>query len=339
MALAVVLASVLCLTQCSSASDSEKPRSGWAERSPDRRPTDRSPEGGEPSRKPSASATPSSPSSGGRVRADLERRVTGYTSGFSEDSGYRRPSARDRRTVAEGVALLLDRHRSRAERRLADVDFRVRTVVDTGSGRRYAEVSDLSEDASAPRGWGRVYVDLDSPIRWSVQVPHPVADRHTERLGAALLSRSPGGVMVIAGAHRKAGRDDEADVAHRRKSVFHAICDELAKRGVPGIQVHGMADDSAPKYDVVASTGKGREAVSEGRDLADALRRRGYDVCRAWARSCPLEGRKNVQGRGAAAQDTEFLHVEFGARIRDRERHLRAAVSAMASVTRDWRRM
>lgn len=341
MALAVVMAGVLCLTQCSSASDSEQPRSGWAERSPDRRPSDsRSPGDRDPSATPSPSTAPSSsPPSRGRVRADLERRVTAYTAGFSEDSGYRRPSAADRRTVAEGVALLLDRHRSRAERRLADVDFQVRTVTDTDSGRRFAEVSDLSEDASAPRGWGRVYMDLDSPIRWSVQVPHPVADRHTERLGAALLSRSPGGVMVIAGAHRKAGRDDEADVAHRRKSVFHAICDELAKRGVPGIQVHGMADDSAPKYDVVASTGKGREAVAEGRDLADALRRRGYDVCRAWARSCPLEGRKNVQGRNATAQDTEFLHVEFGARIRDRGRHLRAAVSAMASVTRDWRRM
>ncbi|MFH8791919.1 hypothetical protein [Streptomyces sp. NPDC017941] len=273
------------------------------------------------------------------AHAGLEERVTAYTSGFSEESRYRRPTRDERRAVAEGVALLLDRHRSRAERRLADVDFGIRTVTEPGTGRRYAEVFDRSDDAEAPRGWGRAYVDLDSPIRWSVQVPHPVADRNTEHLGAALLGRSPGGVLVIAGAHRKAGHGDEADVAHRRKSVFHAICDELAKRGVPGIQVHGMADDSAPRYDVVASTGRGREAVAEGRDLADALRRRGYEVCRAWARSCPLEGRRNVQGRTAWAEETEFLHVEFGAGIRDSRGGRRGAVAAMGAVTRDWRRM
>ncbi|QIB42990.1 hypothetical protein [Streptomyces aureoverticillatus] len=304
--LAAVTAGVLSLTQCTSSSHDDRPR-------------------------------PAADDDGSRT--GLEDVVTGYTAGFSEDSGYRRPSRTERHAVAEGVGLLLDRHRARAERRLADVDFQVRTVTDSGTGRRYAEVSDRSEDAAAPRGWGRVYVDLDSPIRWSVQVPHPVADRNTERLGAALLSRSSGGVMVLAGAHRKAGRGDEADVAHHRRSVFHAICDELAKRGVPGIQVHGMADDSAPRHDVVASTVKGREAVREGRDLADALRRRGYDVCRAWARSCPLEGRKNVQGRNAWAQETEFLHVEFSPKIRDRRKHMKAAVAAMTTVTRDWRRM
>lgn len=321
---AVAVAAVLSLTQCTAPDD-----------------------GGRPSASGGSSADGRSPSSGGgsgggaRGTGDggIEARITAYTAGFSENSGYRRPSHRERSTIAEGVGLLLDRHRARAERRLADVDFQVRTVTDERTGRRYAEVSDRSEDAAAPRGWGRAYVDLDSPIRWSVQVPHPVADRNTERLGAALLSRSPGGVLVIAGAHRKAGRGDEADVAHRRKSVFHALCDALAERGVPGIQVHGMADDSAPRHDVVASTVKGREAVREGRDLADALRRRGYDVCRAWARSCPLEGRENVQGRNAWAQETEFLHVEFGAKIRDRREHRNAAVAAMAKVTRDWRRM
>nr|WP_157166219.1 hypothetical protein [Streptomyces typhae] len=310
--LALALAGVLSLTQCGSSDDgSEGRRGSFGERD---LPAD----------------------------AGVEELITAYTSSFSEDSGYDRPTRDERRAVADGVALLLDRHRSRAERRLADVDFRVRTVTEPSTGRRYAEVSDrldVDGDSEAPRGWGRAYIDLDSPIRWSVQVPHPVADRSTEHLGAALLSRSPGGVLVIAGAHRKAGRGDEADVAHRRKSVFHAICDELAKRGVPGIQVHGMADDSAPRYDVVASTGRGREAVAEGRDLADALRRRGYEVCRAWARSCPLEGRRNVQGRTAWAEETEFLHVEFGAGIRDSRAGRRKAVAAMAAVTRDWRRM
>lgn len=287
---------------------------------------------------PSAPSAPeNTPDRDHKPAHGLERLVTDYTSGFDEDSGYRRPTREDRRTTAAGIALLLDHKRAEAERRLADVDFVVRTVTDP-AGRRFAEVADRSEGGAAPRGWGRVYVDLDSPVRWSVQVPHPVADRYTERLGAELLSRAEGGVLVVAGAHRKAGRGDEADVAHRRDSVFHAVCAELARRGLPGVQLHGMDDDSAPEHDVVASTGRGREAVAEGRDLADALRERGYDVCRAWARSCPLAGRSNVQGRTAAARDVPFLHIEFDARIREDRDRSREAVEELADVTRTWRR-
>ncbi|MEV5977731.1 hypothetical protein [Streptomyces sp. NPDC052114] len=307
--LGLVTATVLSLAQCGSGSSDE---------------------GSKPSgkdRRPSATA---------RSGEDLERLVTDYTAGFHEDSGYRRPSRDDRRTVAEGVGLLLDNHRSEAERRLSDVDFAVRTVTDPIGGRRYAEISDRSEDGAAPRGWGRVYIDLDSPVRWSAQVPHPVADRNTERLGARLLSRSPGGIMVIAGAHRKAGRGDSADVAHRRDTVFHAVCDELVRRGLPGVQLHGMADDSAPDHDVVASTGKGRKAAPEGRALADALKDRGFEVCRAWARSCPLAGRTNMQGRAAADRGVPFLHVEFGPRIRENRDHEGRAVEALTKITQRW---
>ncbi|QCX79713.1 hypothetical protein C9F11_30610 [Streptomyces sp. YIM 121038] len=325
----MALAAVASLTQCGSPSDGERrPAASDGSRSPEREPS--SPGPSTPGSRPT--------DADGSDEENLERLVTDYTSDFAADTGYRRPSAVERRKVAEGVSLLVDRKRERAERRLSDVDFTVRTITDAATGRRYAEVTDRSDHAPAPRGWGRVYVDLDSPVRWSAQVPHPVADKNTERLGVQLMRRSPGGVLIIAGAHRKAGRGNEADVAHRRKSVFHAICDELARRGLPGIQIHGMADDSAPDHDVVASTGKGRVAVAAGRDLADALRRRGYEVCRAWARSCPLEGRTNMQGRDAAEQETEFLHVEFAPKLRGERKHRRAAVAAMAEVTRDWRR-
>ncbi|MFF1376172.1 hypothetical protein [Streptomyces sp. NPDC058308] len=314
--LGLVTAAVLTLAQCagSSSQDSEKPRSDGdrSTAAPDGR-TDRS----------------------GETLTDL---ISAYTAGFNENSGYRRPSPTDRRTVAAGVALLLDHRRPQAERRLADVDLAVRTVTDKAAGRRYAEIADRSEDGAAPRGWGRVYVDLDSPARWSVQIPHPVADRDTERLGAELMRRSPGGVLVLAGAHRDAGRGDSADVAHRRDTVFHAVCDELVRRGLPGLQLHGMADDTAPDHDVVASTGRGREARTEGRALADALREQGWDVCRAWARSCPLAGRSNVQGRAASARDVPFLHVEFGPRIREDSAHARAVVGELAKVTRGWQR-
>ncbi|MGX4689211.1 hypothetical protein [Streptomyces sp. JNUCC 63] len=269
---------------------------------------------------------------------DLVARVDAFTAGFRDRRSYQPPTRVDRDTVAQGVLLFLDGRHQQAQQRLATVDFEIRTLVDRGTGRRFAEVFDRSEDGSAPRGWGRVYLPLDSPARWSVQVPHPIADQATERLGAHVLLSSHGGVMIIAGAHRNAGRGDSADMAHRRDSVFDAVCARLAERGFPGLQIHGFAADSAPDYDVIASTGRGRIALAEGRTLANALRDQGFSVCRAWVRNCPLEGRTNVQGRKAAAQHVPFLHVEFGIGPRTDEQLTARVVEAVGRLTTDWAR-
>ncbi|MFE7134716.1 hypothetical protein ACFVIM_28030 [Streptomyces sp. NPDC057638] len=271
-------------------------------------------------------------------RVDLTDRIDEYTARFGENAGYRQPTRTDRRTVAHAVSLFLDGHRNQAQQQLAGMDFALRTITDIPSGRSFAEIADDTEGTRSPRGWGRVYLALDRPVRWSVQVPHPVADRNTERLGTRVLLGSPGGVLVIAGAHRKAGMGNAADVAHRTDSVFDAVCDELTERGIPGIQIHGFADDSVPDHDVVASTGKGRVALAEGRELSDELAERGFTVCRGWVRDCPLEGRTNVQGRKAAAEDVPFLHVEFSNRLRTDTRRSDRAAAAIDRITEDWAR-
>ncbi|MEU1463040.1 hypothetical protein ABZ467_20580 [Streptomyces sp. NPDC005727] len=276
------------------------------------------------------------PAQGGGERVDLARSVADYTSRFGPDRTFLPPGRADREDIAEAIGLLLDGHRDRAERRLAQRDFTVRTLVDRAYGHRYAEVADRTDTAVTPRGWGRVYVDLEHRPSWSVQVPHPVSDHGTEQLGVRVLRGSPGGVLVIAGAHRKSGSDDSADVAHRRDTVFHAICAELARRGMPGIQLHGFAASSAPGYDVIASTGAGSEGRQEGRELADRLRGRDFRVCRAWVRSCPLEGRTNLQGRVADAEDVSFLHVEFSPEVRAGGRATARAAGAVAGITRAW---
>ncbi|KUN04964.1 hypothetical protein AQI95_18410 [Streptomyces yokosukanensis] len=276
------------------------------------------------------------PAPKGAAQIDLSREVADYTGRFGPDGGYRRPGRADRTEIAAAVGLLLDGHREQAEQRLSQRDFTVRTVVDRPSGHRYVEVADRTDAAVTPRGWGRVYLDADHRPSWSVQVPHPAFDLGTEQLGVQVLRGSPGGVMVIAGAHRKAGAGNSADVAHRTDTVFHAICAELARRGMPGIQLHGFAASAAPDYDVIASTGAGTAARPEGRELADALRGHGFDVCRAWVRSCPLEGRTNMQGRTADADHVPFLHVEFSPTIRAGGRPAERAAAAIAEITRRW---
>ncbi|MEV0779729.1 hypothetical protein ACIBLA_31760 [Streptomyces sp. NPDC050433] len=264
----------------------------------------------------------------------LERRLSSYASDVVADSRFRPPDRAEREALAEGVALYVDGEHTKGARRLADVDFGVRIVRDAPPGRRYAEIADRTDETR--RGWGRVYVDLDTPPRYSVQVPHPVADAYTERLGAGVLRGAPGGVLVIAGAHRRAGDGDAADVAHRRDTVFHAVSAELVDRGLPGIQVHGFADSSVPGRDLVVSTGAGTLARPQARTLATALDDDGFRVCRAWVDKCPLEGRSNKQGRLAADEDVPFLHVEVSRAVRGDAARTARAVAAMATAVREW---
>ncbi|MFJ8166090.1 hypothetical protein ACIRBY_34940 [Streptomyces sp. NPDC096136] len=250
------------------------------------------------------------------------------------------------------------------------MDYRLDTFTDGPGGRRYAEVADAAaRSGPADRGWGRVYVDLGAPVRWSVQVPHPVADQDTERLGVAVLRGAPGGVMVLAGAHRRAaggpgggdggdgggeegdgtadgnaagggnavgGGTGEADMAHRTDSVFHAVVAELTRRGLPGIQLHGFADSTVPGAGAVVSTGTGDAAAADAARLAAQLSSRGVRPCRAWSGSCRMSGRGNAQGRLAAELGTRFLHLELARSVRADPGRREEAARAIASVTAVW---
>ncbi|MEV0847292.1 hypothetical protein AB0J21_15730 [Streptomyces sp. NPDC049954] len=264
---------------------------------------------------------------------DLEQRIASFTGPFGKDTGYTGPTRSERETVAAGLGLLLDGKREAARTTLATTGYVLRVLTDRYSGRRYAELAERLPTGRRARGWGRVYVDLDRSARWSVQVPHPVADLRTERIGVAVLRETPGGVLVLAGAHRAAGEGREADVAHREDTVFQAVCALLTRRGIPGVQLHGFADASSPGDDVVLSPGRGEDGLAQARRLSGALAGRGFEVCRAWTvPRCPLAGRTNVQGRYAAEAGVPFLHVELSHRLRT-DPGLSAALVATLTTT------
>ncbi|MDJ0383559.1 hypothetical protein [Streptomyces sp. G-G2] len=269
--------------------------------------------------------------------SDLEERIARFTAGFGEHGGYRIPTTDERTTLSQAIAFVLDGRPEDARTRLATVGYTIETVTDSVSGRRYAEMADgLGESGRESRGWGRVYIDLDHPARWSVQVPHPLADARTELLGARVLRGAPGGILVIAGAHRNAGKDGAADMAHRRDSVFNAVIDELAHRSLPAIQLHGFANDSFPGRDAVVSTGAGDKARADAAQLSASLRREGLNVCTAYTERCRLSGTENEQGQLAAGKDLRFLHIELNKTVRGDDETLDRAAASITQLTDSW---
>ncbi|WP_373305494.1 hypothetical protein [Streptomyces inusitatus] len=271
-----------------------------------------------------------------RELVNLGDRITEYAKRPGAREPYRPPGEARRERLARGTGLLLDGDTKAAEQLLKSAGFRITRLTDTASGRRYDEIAALDPGRGAR--WGRLYLSAGSGIRWNVQVPHPVSDRDTESLGARLLESAPGGALVLAGAHRDAGRNGSADVAHRTDSVFHTIVAELQKRGVPGVQLHGFAERSTRPYEAVISTGAVRTAPEEAAALADRLESRGLRVCRGWSGRCPLEGIANVQGEAAERHRATFVHVELAPAARGDGREAATALAALTRLLTTWSR-
>jgi hypothetical protein len=269
-----------------------------------------------------------------RELADLRDRILSYTADFRPDGPYTPPDRVERNRLSRAVGHLLDKDAAGAQRLLTPIGLRVTRLTDTGSGRRYDEIAATGPGRASQ--WGRLYLTADSRTRWNVQVPHPVSDQDTERLGLRLLEGGPGGSLVLAGAHRKAGRDGAADVAHRQDSAFHTIVEALQRHGVPGLQVHGFAESSGRPYDAVVSSGAAQSAPGAASALADRLEAGGLHVCRGWSAHCPLEGTLNAQGRSAVREHSQFLHVELAPGARGDGPDAAEAAGALGELLAGW---
>jgi hypothetical protein len=189
-------------------------------------------------------------------------------------------------------------------------------------------VSPTTDDTGRPftllrgtaHGWGSVL--LRRPSDLLVEVPHPGSDRLTARLGLDLFHAIPTATLLVAGAHR-----NQADVAHRTDSLFHAFAQTLA---LPELQLHGFAADTAPGVDAVVSAGAGEQGELH-RQVEKALIGHGFRV----GHHERLAGRTNAQGIAAAAAGRTFLHLELAPLLRDRRRG--DVVDAVAKAVADTR--
>ncbi|NLU83815.1 hypothetical protein [Rhodococcus sp. HNM0569] len=254
-----------------------------------------------------------------------------------ESTNYVPPSPGAAQAVAAGVAELLDTGSTSLD------SYDLEPVSISGgnaeSGGESPGVSALVEQGKPTAGNGLYVVrDVTSPL--VVQIPHPVADKNTEHMGAQLFSETDARMLMMAGAHRRAG-DDSADVAHRSDTTFAAVNDAVVQKGTTVVQIHGFSSDnhdSGKKDDdlgevVLSSTVDQPSPVV--RRLADDLEDNGFDTCTYDGKKCAaLAATTNVQAISARARGADFVHIEVDQDIRNDRSERRELMRVIAESLR-----
>ena len=261
--------------------------------------------------------------------SDLLVEVQQFALTMSADSGYARPTSVERTAIGDGVGWLLDNRPNEAAEVLSKVGYAVREQTDTGTRRTFYEISDT---ATTPRGWGRIMVDpAATSTRLGIEIPYPDDDQDSESLGVQLFRRVPGSILVIAGAHRRAASDRQADMAHTTDSVFEEVHALLVDRHIPVMQLHGFQNVIAPDSDVLVSAGPQlRNPYVEA--IAQRLESVGLSVCRPWIAGCPgLEATTNVQAWWSDEHGADFAHIEVSSTLRGTASYRGLVVAALAA--------
>ncbi len=149
-----------------------------------------------------------------------------------------------------------------------------------------------------------------------IEAPHTRADEDSEQVAVAVFRRARARALLLAGAHRYAvpkprrARWAPADVAHQRRSAFHAVHLALRSRGLRTVlQPHGYPGP----VEAIVSSGTSR-AEPAARQIHRRLRaaRPQIESCLYRSRRCErYGGTRNIQGQDVRAARGQFVHLEL----------------------------
>ena len=262
--------------------------------------------------------------------------VTSVANGVSDTQPYTSPTTAERVDAGIGLARLAIGDVAGAAALLGPLGFTITNDADPETGRRYAIA--LSETKPLARAWGLYLVDLSKPLGLCIAVPHPKFDLNCEQLALRLWRALPGSMLAMAAVHRHAVVTgtipaETADHSHNTDSVFHHLwTNVLGPHGVPQVQIHGFADESA-REQVVVSTGAGPVTPAAVR-IAAGIGATGLRTTRNWERTANtnLDATTNEQGIAAATNGWIWVHVEHNRTVRDDTTLWQPAIDAFAAA-------
>ncbi|NLE81235.1 MAG: hypothetical protein GX610_16965 [Rhodococcus sp.] len=252
-----------------------------------------------------------------------------------DSTTYETPSRGTAAAVASNVAELLST--GGVGHPFDSYELQRVTVSDRAAGSGAdADMSALVEGGDPTAGNGLYVVrnnpDVHSPM--IVQIPHPVADQYTERMGTELFATTDARLFMLAGAHRRAG-DDSADVAHRSDTTFAAVNDAVVQKGMTVVQIHGFSSEKHDDYGDIVLSSTVSEPSPAVRRLDEALNDHGFDTCTYDGDKCKdLAATTNVQAIAARARGADFIHIEVDRDIRKDESERRELVRVITESLR-----
>jgi hypothetical protein len=250
---------------------------------------------------------------------------------------YAMPTRADVRSMATAVRLAEADRFTAAARRLEPLGYAIVRLPSSDGRHLVLLEGSLRQDRTPPRNWGLYVLDLQSATDLLVEVPHPLHDIDSHRVGVELFQQVQGRALLVAGAHRYANADGSADVARARMSVFDSVHATLLRPGTIVVQPHGFARERHEGVgDIVVSGGTWPPPPIVAA-LAETLRPVAEVCVYEGNRGRDLAGTTNIQGRTTRALGATFIHVELARSVRRDAARRQPVVRRMAAHLADAR--
>tara|TARA_R110002096_G_scaffold48333_9_gene128395 strand:+ start:14494 stop:15609 length:1116 start_codon:yes stop_codon:yes gene_type:complete len=286
---------------------------------------------------------------------------------FTEDSGkYVAPTVQERADFRQLAINLYDHNWATAETQANNLGYDLVKFSNTTTNSVYWGVREQLVDGAQTKGWGSFFINENAVTNVTIEVPHPVFDGNTHRLGERVFERSEANGFMLAGSHRSANGSQTANPTSLEFSIFQEV-HEIWNGGYgdsTAWQMHGYGATTKSYFpdgtDAVMSDGAGNvtpelialdialEALPDNvfgqayvynqldtdnplNELVNGVGQNGHDPF--WR----LRAFNNPQGQFSRDAGGTFVHIETSTHIRsgstNRETYLANAIVSAINTT------
>ena len=286
---------------------------------------------------------------------------------FKQNSGnYVAPTVQERGDFRQLAMSLYDHNWNTAETQANNLGYDLVKFSNTTTNSIYWGVKEQLVNGVQTKGWGSYFINENALSNVTIEVPHPVFDSNTHRLGERVFERSDANGFMIAGSHRSANGSQTANPTSLDFSIFQEV-HEIWNGGYgdsTAWQMHGYGQSTKSKFpddtDAVLSDGAGNVTTElialdfELESIPDSVFGQSYvynqletdDILNELVNGVGQNGHSpfwrlrafnNPQGQFSRDAGGTFVHIETSTHIRsgptNRETHLANAIVRAIQTT------